>query len=46
MIVFSVLIAQPWVQTKIGEKASGFLQESYGASITVDKIKIPGIEKI
>jgi hypothetical protein len=40
MIVFSVLIAQPWVQTKIGENASSLLQESYDASITVDKIKI------
>lgn len=40
IIVFSVLVAQPWVQTKIGQKVSRFLQDSYDASITVDKIKI------
>ena len=40
MIVFSFFLVQTWVQTKIGQKASSFLQDSYNVAITIDKVKI------
>ncbi len=40
------MLAQPWIQTKIGEKVSEFLKETYDVAITVDKIKISVIGKL
>lgn len=46
LLVLSVLLAQPSVQTKVGSKVTEFLHTTYDADISVEKIKISVLGKV
>ncbi|MDG2279317.1 MAG: hypothetical protein P8L42_01660, partial [Flavicella sp.] len=46
LLVLSVLLAQPSVQTKVGSKVTEFLYTTYDADISVEKIKISVLGKV